>query len=175
MKKNIVRLNESQLKKIIAESVREVLKEWEKPEDWQETQFKGTYTDKDGALYMPDDDIPEDEEVKIDYEDEFRKAVQLITKNLFCEEPVFGKNDNGFSFCDIEFPELSLSLRLYCYNERTGELGARLDDEYGTNLYDYVTATQGAPMGYIDKRDGVSLAKKIISDIREMEKNNEED
>jgi hypothetical protein len=61
MKKNIVRLNEAQLKKIIAESVREVLKEWEKPEDWQETEFKGTYTDKDGALYMPDDDIPEDE------------------------------------------------------------------------------------------------------------------
>ena len=28
---------------------------FEKPEDWQDTEFEGTFTDKDGNVYMPDD------------------------------------------------------------------------------------------------------------------------
>ena len=63
MKKNVIKLNEQQLKKIVAESVKKVLKEWEKPSDWKETEFQGTYTDDYGSLYMPDDDY-EDYEVE---------------------------------------------------------------------------------------------------------------
>jgi hypothetical protein len=28
---------------------------FEKPEDWQDTEFEGTFTDEDGGVYMPDD------------------------------------------------------------------------------------------------------------------------
>ena len=28
---------------------------FEKPEDWEDTEFEGTFTDKDGSVYMPDD------------------------------------------------------------------------------------------------------------------------
>lgn len=109
------------------------------------------------------------------YETEFRTAVNIITSNLDCESPKIGRNNNGYSYCDIEFPSISMSLRLYCYNEETGELGARLDDEYGTNMYDYVCAAQGAPLGYITDRTGEGLAKKIVSDIHSIEKSSESD
>ncbi len=63
MKKNVVKLNEQQLRQIVAEGVKRVLREWEKPSDWKETEFQGTYTDDYGSLYMPDDDY-EDYEVE---------------------------------------------------------------------------------------------------------------
>lgn len=137
MKKNVIKLNETQLRQIVAESIKKVLKEG-----------------NDGNKY----------------ESEFRKAVSLITSNVECDEPKIGQDNNGYSYCDIEFPFISMSLRLYCYNESTGELGARLDDEYGTNMYDYVSAAQGAPLGYITDRTGKGLAQKIISDIQQIEK-----
>lgn len=107
------------------------------------------------------------------YESEFRNAVNLITSNIECDEPQIGQDKNGYSYCDIELPSISMSLRLYCYNEETGEIGARLDDEYGTNMYDYVSAAQGAPLGYITDRTGKGIAQKIISDIQRIEKSSE--
>lgn len=104
------------------------------------------------------------------YESEFRTAINIITNNLECESPKIGKDNNGYSYCDIEFPSVSMSLRLYCYNEETGELGARLDNEYGTNMYDYVCAAQGAPLGRITDRTGRGLAQKIVSDVQSIEK-----
>ncbi len=104
------------------------------------------------------------------YESELRNAINIITSNLECESPKIGRGDDGYSYCDIELPSASMSLRLYCYNEETGELGARLDDEHGTNMYDYVCAAQGAPLGYITDRTGRGLAHKIVSDIRSIEK-----
>lgn len=136
MEKRIVKINESTLRQIIAESVKKVLKE-------------GIEGNK--------------------YESEFRNAVNLITNNIECDEPQIGQDKNGYSYCDIELPSISMSLRLYCYNEETGEIGARLDDEYGTNMYDYVCAAQGAPLGYITDRTGKGIAQKIISDIQQIE------
>ena len=139
--KETIKINESQLRKIIAESVRKVLKE-------------GIGRNK--------------------YESEFRNAINIITSHVDCETPKIGRDKNGYSYCDIEFPSISMSLRLYCYNESTGELGARLDDEYGTNMYDYVSAARGAPLGYIIDRTGKGLAQKIISDIQQIEKSSGE-
>lgn len=140
MKKNVVKINESILRKMVAESVKKVLKE---------------------NLGIKK------------YETELKKAINIITSNLECESPKIERGDNGYSYCDIEFPSVSMSLRLYCYNEETGELGARLDDEYGTNMYDYVCAAQGAPLGYITNRTGRGLAQKIVSDIHSIEKSSE--
>ena len=137
MKKNTIKLNETQLRQIVAESVKKVLKE---------------------NLGIRK------------YESELRNAINIITNNLECESPKIGRNNNGYSYCDIELPSVSMSLRLYCYNEETGELGARLDDEHGTNMYDYVCAAQGAPLGYITDRTGRGLAQKIVSDIHSIEK-----
>ena len=137
MKNITVKINETALRKIIAESVKKALKE---------------------NLGIRE------------YESELKNAINIITNNLECESPKIGKGNNGYSYCDIELPSVSMSLRLYCYNEETGELGARLDDEYGTNMYDYVSAAQGAPLGYITDRTGRGLAQKIVSDIHSIEK-----
>ena len=57
MKKQTIKLNESQLRNIIKESIKKVLREnFQKPENWKDTPFKGTYQDEDGSIYMPDDD-----------------------------------------------------------------------------------------------------------------------
>ena len=56
--KRITRLTESDLHRIVKESVKRVLREgFTKPSNWKDTEFKGTYTDENGALYMPDDDF----------------------------------------------------------------------------------------------------------------------
>ena len=61
--KNGVQWNES-LNRLIKESVKSVLREvFEKPSNWTDTPWKGTYQDETGALYMPDDDFE-------DFEDE---------------------------------------------------------------------------------------------------------
>jgi hypothetical protein len=39
-------------------------------------------------------------------------------------------------------------------------------------MYDYVSAAQGAPFGYITDRTGKGLAQKIISDIQKIEMEN---
>lgn len=50
-------INESKLQRIIRESIKKVLKEnFQKPENWKDTPFQGTYQDEDGSIYMPDDD-----------------------------------------------------------------------------------------------------------------------
>lgn len=56
------RLTESKLRGLIREAVKSALNEnnWQKPANWKETEWKGTYEDEDGATYMPDDDLPED-------------------------------------------------------------------------------------------------------------------
>ena len=58
MNKKLIRLTESDLHKIVKESVNRILKEgFTKPSNWKDTPFKGTYEDENGALYMPDDDF----------------------------------------------------------------------------------------------------------------------
>lgn len=56
------RLTESRLRGMIREAVKSILNEndWQKPTNWKDTEWKGTYEDEDGAIYMPDDDIPKD-------------------------------------------------------------------------------------------------------------------
>ena len=53
---------------------------FEKPEDWQDTEFEGTFTDEDGGVYMPDD-----YEARADrYEEE---------QDLLDDEEIFGNED----------------------------------------------------------------------------------
>lgn len=55
-------VNEGIVRRMIREAVRNALNEnnWQKPANWKDTEWKGTYEDEDGAIYMPDDDIPKD-------------------------------------------------------------------------------------------------------------------
>lgn len=67
IKKQTIKLNESQLRNIIKESIKKVLTEnFQKPENWKDTPFQGTYQDEDGSIYMPDDDY---EIIDDDYND----------------------------------------------------------------------------------------------------------
>lgn len=78
-KKQTIKLNESQLRNIIKESIKKILRErFQKPENWKDTPFKGTYQDEYGSIYMPDDDyIPDEDDLA--YADEvetIREAMQ---------------------------------------------------------------------------------------------------
>lgn len=56
--------NEAKLRGFVRETVKKILREgFEKPSNWTDTPWKGTYQDETGALYMPDDDFD-------DFEDE---------------------------------------------------------------------------------------------------------
>ena len=56
--------NEAKLRGFVRETVKKILREgFEKPSNWTDTPWKGTYQDETGALYMPDDDFE-------DFEDE---------------------------------------------------------------------------------------------------------
>jgi len=66
-------MNREQFNEFITEmvnaSLKRILKEdFQKPSNWKDTPFNGTYQDENGALYMPDDDLPQSEE---DEEDVF--------------------------------------------------------------------------------------------------------
>lgn len=50
--------NETKLRGFVRETVKKILREgFEKPSNWTDTPWKGTYQDETGALYMPDDDF----------------------------------------------------------------------------------------------------------------------
>lgn len=53
---------------------------FEKPEDWQDTEFEGTFTDEDGNVYMPDDYEARDDK----YEEE---------QELLDDEEIFGNDE----------------------------------------------------------------------------------
>ena len=95
------------------------------------------------------------------------KCFDLIDKDVFIDEESVDKTGDSiiFSVCDGEF-----EVHIYVYDERTGDLGASLYNEYGTNAYSYNCATQGVPMGEIKDRTPEGLAKKIIKDIHQIEK-----
>ena len=58
------------------------------------------------------------------------------------------------------------NVRVYVYDELSGELGARFDDENGEDLYSYNTACQGAPYGEITDRSVDGITKMLIKDIK---------
>lgn len=67
---------------------------FEKPEDWQDTEFEGTFTDEDGAVYMPDDyearaDRYEEEQELLDDEEIFGDE-EIETSQPEGEETIVG-------------------------------------------------------------------------------------
>ena len=58
------------------------------------------------------------------------------------------------------------NVMVYVYDKLSGELGARFDDENGTDLYSYNTACQGAPYGEITDRSVDGITKMLIKDIK---------
>lgn len=73
-RKQLIRINESQLRQIVTESVKRILREedFQKPSNWKDTPFKGTFEDEEGALYMPDEYESGDEmDDSYDYSDDF--------------------------------------------------------------------------------------------------------
>ena len=67
---------------------------FEKPEDWQDTEFEGTFTDKDGNVYMPDDyearaDKYEEEQELLDDEEIFGDE-EIETSQPEGEETIVG-------------------------------------------------------------------------------------
>ena len=81
--KNKFKITESQIREI----VKEALAEFEKPENWRDTEFNGVYTDENGAIYMPDDDVPEYEDVSdedlLAYADEVDGNPDLMLGRLY--------------------------------------------------------------------------------------------
>ena len=66
-----IKLTERELRNMISESVRRFLDEsFDKPSNWKETEFRGTFEDEDGALYMPDDYYDEDMNSYVDEDGE---------------------------------------------------------------------------------------------------------
>lgn len=68
---------------------------FEKPEDWQDTEFEGTFTDEDGGVYMPDDyearaDRYEEEQEVLDDEEIFGNEDTIEAPQPEGEEEIVG-------------------------------------------------------------------------------------
>lgn len=88
----------SQIRNLVRESIRKMVNEaFQKPDNRNETEWNGTYTDDDGALYMPDDDLPEEENTDIKSEveafvREFSNGHQIeqwLSENSFVDDHGF--------------------------------------------------------------------------------------
>lgn len=88
----------SQIRNLVRESIRKMVNEaFQKPDNWNETEWNGTYTDEDGAIYMPDDDLTEEENTDIKSEveafvREFSNGHQIeqwLSENSFVDDHGF--------------------------------------------------------------------------------------
>ncbi len=110
--KRITRLTESDLHRIVRESVKRVLREgFTKPSNWKDTEFKGTYTDENGALYMPDDDF--------DYEDDFDIAYDIKGHEIHKGDVVIWTD-----------PETKRKIKYRVYEEPSSEM-VKMANKYG--------------------------------------------
>lgn len=131
MKKHLDSVDESKIKKAIKESVKRVLKEeFEKPSNWKDTQFKGTFEDENGALYMPDEYESHDEY------DGYYYSISSCNKELEALECF--EEDGGYSSPDE------------AYNEGLNQLKSYYDGMYMLEVYHFVTQSDGNHVGDYD-------------------------
>lgn len=101
-----IRLTESELRNMISESVKRVLKEnFKVPSNWKETEFRGTFEDEDGALYMPDDyydeDLPYEEMVAENIWDKIKRSIpgnSVAANDVNKHILNLGNRTNGYTF-----------------------------------------------------------------------------
>ncbi len=87
-----------------------------------------------------------------------------------------GSPKDGQPYVTFTVDAGELSVTIYAGNHMdSSKLSASLRDNYGTNLYDYVSACQCAPLGKAEDMDADSLAKKIIEDVMKIENDSMEE
>ena len=158
MKKRI-RLTESQLNRVVKESVKKMLREH-------------GYGD------------PSRNENIEKIRSQIQELAKLALKRLELNDAEIFHNSfrmNGSEW-ECEFypsnSEWKYTLNLYPYNisARMGTtINASLRDEYGTNLFDYVCAAQGAPLGYMKGINTIEDINRLLSAIDQICKYDEDD
>ena len=134
---NKIRINEKQLIGLI----KETLEEFVKPDDWNDTEFNGVYTDQDGSVYMPDDDVPEPE---VDDEDLLAHAEEVDGNPDLMMGRLYGLSENKLvglikeSIKEVLNESTIYGYTSYCPAER--ELGVEWDDSADKELSDLMWA-----------------------------------
>lgn len=144
----------SQIRNLVRESIRKMVNEaFQKPDNWNETEWNGTYTDEDGATYMPDDDLPEEEntDIKSEVEQfvrEFSNGHQIeqwLSDNRFVD-------DHGFDG--------------YIFNDEMEAEESILNGENHQNAIDYVdgATTEEEWIQILDKHSkaGTQYVRNIV-------------
>ena len=158
MKKRI-RLTESQLNRVVKESVKKMLREhgYGDPSRNENIEKIRSQIQELAKLAL--------KRLELNDAEIFHNSFRMNGSEWECE---FYPSNSEWKY--------TLNLQPYNISARKGTtINASLRDEYGTNLFDYVCAAQGAPLGYMKGINTIEDINRLLSAIDHICKYDEDD